>query len=114
MKSSTKRTILRVGHLIAVIPVLGYVYQPVSEAAEYQQFTQLVFIPLAILAGYWMYMGFAWAVIGAASWIVLNYFLGPQTGFGLALLAQIAIFVARFVWKRSKNNAAVPFETRSN
>ena len=78
MKPSTKRIILRIVHLVAVIPVLGYVYQPVAEAAEYQRFTQLVFIPVAILAGYWMYMGLVWAVLGAVSWVALNYWLGPQ------------------------------------
>ena len=51
MKASTKRTILRIVHLIAVIPVLGYIYQPIAEAEQYQRFTQLVFIPLAILNG---------------------------------------------------------------
>jgi hypothetical protein len=102
MKPSTKRTILRIVHLVFVIPVLGYVYQPVGEVAEYQRFTQLVFIPVAILAGYWMYLGLVWAILGAASWVALNYFLGPQTGFGLALLAQIAIFVVRYVLKKTR------------
>ena len=102
MKPSTKRIILRIVHLVAVIPVLGYVYQPVAEAAEYQRFTQLVFIPVAILAGYWMYMGLTWAVLGVVSWVALNYWLGPQTGFGIALLVQTAIFVARAVWKRTQ------------
>src|SRR5437588_12217039 len=101
MKASTKRLILRIVHLVAVIPVLGYVYQPVAEAAEYQRFTQLVFVPVAILAGYWMYMGVVWAILGAGSWVALNYWLGPQTGFGIALLVQIVLFVVRLVWKRS-------------
>lgn len=101
MKPSTKRIILRIVHLVSVIPVLGYVYQPVAEAAEYQRFTQMVFIPVAILTGYWMYMGLIWAIIGAASWVALTYFLGPQTGFGIALLAQIAIFVARFIVRKT-------------
>lgn len=108
MKSSTKRIILRIVHLIAVIPVLGYVYQPVTEAAEYQRFTQFTFIPVAILTGYWMYMGLVYAIIGALSWVALTYFLGPQTGFGIALLVQIAIFVVRFVLKKTRkagNNA---------
>ena len=114
MKSSTKRIILRLVHLVAVIPVLGYVYQPVAEAEQYQQFTQLVFIPVAILAGYWMYMGFVWAILGAASWVGLTYFLGPQTGFGIALLAQIAIFVARYIWKKTqKRPAAAPSRENS-
>lgn len=106
MKASTKRIILRIVHLVSVIPVLGYVYQPVAEAAEYQQFTQMVFIPVAILTGYWMYMGAVWGIIGAASWVGLNYFLGPQTGFGIALLVQIGIFAARYVWKRTQNKPA--------
>ncbi len=105
MKPSTKRIILRIVHLVAVLPVLGYVYQPAAEAAEYQQFTQLVFIPVAILTGYWMYMGFVWGVLGAASWVGLTYFLGPQTGFGIALLAQIAIFVARYVSKKMQKKS---------
>ena len=107
MKPSTKRIILRIVHLVAVIPVLGYVYQPVAEAAEYQRFTQLVFIPVAILAGYWMYMGLIWAVLGVASWVTLNYWLGPQTGFGIALLVQIAIFVVRFILKKMQSKPGV-------
>ena len=106
MKPSTKRIILRIVHLVSVIPVLGYVYQPVAEAADYQRFTQIVFIPLAILAGYWMYMGLVWAIIGAASWVGLNYLIGGNNGFGIALLAQIVIFVARFVWKRMNRRPA--------
>ena len=102
MKPSTKRIILRVVHLVAVIPVLGYVYQPVVEAAEYQRFTQLVFIPVAILAGYWMYMGFAYAIIGVAAWVGLNYVVGGNAGFGYALLAQIVLFIVRFILKRSR------------
>src|SRR6476659_3886045 len=98
MKASTKRLILRSVHLLAVIPVLGYIYQPAAEAAQYQRFTQLVFIPVAILAGYWMYMGVVWAVLGAASWVGLNYFLPSDTGFGIALLVQIALFVVRYIW----------------
>lgn len=98
MKPSTKRLILRIVHLVAVIPVLGYIYQPVAEAEQYQRFTQLVFIPIAILAGYWMYMGFVWAILGAVSWVALNYCIGSNAGFGAALLAQIVIFVARKIW----------------
>jgi uncharacterized membrane protein len=106
MKPSTKRIILRVVHLVAVIPVLGYVYQPVAEAAEYQRFTQLFFIPVAILTGYWMYMGLVWAVLGAASWIGLNLAVGGNNGFGYALLAQIVIFVAKYLSKKMQKKSA--------
>ena len=101
MKASTKRIILRIVHLVSVIPVLGYVYQPVAEAAEYQRFTQTVFIPVAILTGYWMYMGLVCAVLGAGSWIALNLLVGGNNGFAMALLAQIVLFVVRFVVKKT-------------
>jgi len=107
MKASTKRLILRCVHLVAVIPVLGYIYQPVAEAEQYQRFTQLVFIPVAILAGYWMYMGLVWAVLGAVSWVGLNYFLPSNTGFGVALLAQIMLFVARKFWMSTRRRPAM-------
>jgi hypothetical protein len=102
MKPSTKRIILRIVHLVSVIPVLGYVYQPVAEAAEYQRFTQAVFIPVAILTGYWMYMGMIWGILGAGSWFALNYLVGGNNGFGYALLAQIVIFVVRTRWKKTQ------------
>ena len=105
MKASTKRLILRVVHLVAVIPVLGYIYQPIAEAAEYQRFTQFVFIPLAILTGFWMYMGLVWAILGAGSWVGLNYLVGGNAGFGYALLAQIVIFVVRTIWKKTRRSA---------
>jgi hypothetical protein len=94
MKASTKRLILRVVHLIAVIPLIGYTYQPPADAVQYAQFTQLVFVPVIILTGYWMYAGFVFAIIGAATWIAASYF----SGFGAALLIQIILFAARKVW----------------
>ena len=103
MKASTKRLILRIVHLVSVIPVLGYVYQPVAEAAEYQRFTQMVFIPLVVLTGYWMYMGLVWGILGAGSWIALNYFVGGNAGFGYALLAQVVLFVVRKIWLTTRN-----------
>ena len=108
MKPSTKRIILRSVHLVSVIPVLGYVYQPVAEAAEYQRFTQLVFIPIAILAGYWMYMGFIWAILGAGSWVALNVLVGGNNGFAFAVLAQIVIFVVRYIFKKTRKIGKQP------
>jgi hypothetical protein len=105
MKPSTKRIIFRIVHLVAVIPVLGYVYQPVAEAEQYQRFTQLAFIPVAILTGYWMYMGILWGLVGAVSWVGLNYFLPTNSGFGVALLVQIMVFVVRFIWKKTREKS---------
>ena len=113
MKPSTKRIILRIVHLVSIIPVLGYVYQPVAEAAEYQRFTQLVFIPLAMFTGYWMYMGLAYAIIGVAAWVGLNCAVGGNNGFGYALLAQIVLFVVRFVLKKTgRTPVATPENAR--
>lgn len=42
MKPSTKRTILRIVHLVSVIPLLGYVYQPVSEAPKFDSNAALI------------------------------------------------------------------------
>ena len=106
MKASTKRLIVRIVHLVSIIPVLGYVYQPIAEAGQYQQFTQFVFIPLAMLTGYWMYMGFAYAIIGVAAWVGLNYLVGGNSGFGYALLVQIVLFVARAVLKKTRSRPA--------
>ena len=107
MKPSTKRIILRTVHLVTIIPVLGYVYQPITEAAQYQRFTQFVFIPIAMLTGYWMYIGFAYAIIGVAAWVGLNYFNGGNAGFGYALLAQMVIFMARYVWKKTRQRQVI-------
>src|ERR1051325_10357022 len=111
MKPSTKRIILRIVHLVSVIPVLGYAYQPVAEAAEYQRFTQMVFIPLAILTGYWMYMGLVWGMLGAGSWVALNVLVGGNNGFGLALLTQIVIFVVRYIWVKVKRRSVAEART---
>jgi membrane-bound ClpP family serine protease len=94
MSNATKRTILRYLHLIVGIPVLGYIYQPASEAQQYAGAVRFVFVPVMILSGYWMYAGVIFAVIGVLLW------LGAYrlSGFGAALLSQVALFIARKIW----------------
>ena len=114
MKASTKRLILRIVHLIVVMPVLGYIYQPVAEAEQYQRFTQTVFIPLAIFTGYWMYGGFIFAVLGAGSWIAASYLSGfSVSGFGAALLCQIALFIIRKIYLMTRNRSSTVAEARA-
>jgi hypothetical protein len=103
MKAGAKRLILRIVHLVAVIPVLGYTYQPASEAEQYAGVTHFVFIPTVILTGYWMYAGLVFAVLGAASWIAASYL----SGFGGALLTQIVLFAARKIWLMTRARQAV-------
>ena len=94
MNATTKRSILRSIHLIVSIPILGYIYGKPSEVAQYASAVRFVFVPVMILAGYWMYSGVLFAIIGVAVW------LGAYrlSGVGAAILSQVALFIARKIW----------------
>jgi len=94
MNNSTKRSILRWIHLVATIPVLGYVYGKPSEVQQYVDAPRYIFVPVVMLVGYWMYAGVIFAAIAVALW------LGAYrlSGFGAALLSQIALFIGWKVW----------------
>src|SRR5207253_6614874 len=94
ISNATKRAILRCIHLILSIPMLGYIYGEPSDVQQYAGAVRFVFVPVMILSGYWMYSGVIFAVIGVALW------LGAYrlSGFGAALLSQVALFIARKTW----------------
>ena len=94
MNNATKRSILRWIHLVATIPILGYVYGAPSEVQQYAGAARYIFVPVMILSGYWMYAGVIFAIIGVAVW------LGAYrlSGFGAAVLSQVALFVALKIW----------------
>jgi hypothetical protein len=94
ISKATQRTILRWIHLILAIPILGYIYSPFEELPNYAPAVRFVFVPVIILAGYWMYSGVFFAIIGVALW------LGTYLLFGLmaALLGQVALFIAWKTW----------------
>src|SRR5215510_14161726 len=94
MNNATKRSILRWIHLVVAIPILGYIYSPFAELPNYAAVTRLVFAPLGILAGYWMFAGAVFAVIGVGIW------LGAYrlSGIGAAILSQVALFILRKFW----------------
>jgi hypothetical protein len=94
MNNATKRTILRCVHLILSIPILGYIYEPASEVQEYAGAVRFVFVPVLILSGYWMYSGVIFAIIGVALWLGAY----QLSGYGAALLSQVALFIARKIW----------------
>lgn len=94
MNQSTKRTILRCTHLILSIPVLGYIYGPPAEVQEYASAVRLVFVPVIILSGFWMYAGVIFALIGVGLWLGAFFFFG----IGTAILSQVALFIARKIW----------------
>ena len=94
IRTATKRSILRWVHLIFAIPILGYVYSPFEEIPNYAPAVRFVFVPVIILAGYWMYAGVFFAIIGVAVWLGANYL----SGYGAAVLSQVALFIARKIW----------------
>ena len=106
ISDATKRSILRWIHLIVSIPILGYIYGPPSEVQEYASAVRFVFVPIIIFAGFWMYSGVLFAIIGVAVWLGAYYL----SGIGAAILSQVALFIARKIWlviraRRSKRSA---------
>src|SRR5205814_10130439 len=91
---ATTRSILRWVHLVIAIPILGYIYSPFAELPSYAAVTRFVFAPIIILAGYWMYAGAIFAVIGVAVWLAAY----RLSGIGAAILSQVVLFIARKVW----------------
>ncbi len=94
ISNATKRSILRWVHVIFAIPILGYIYSPFEEIPNYAPLVRFVFVPVMILSGYWMYSGVIFAIIGVALWLGAY----QLSGYGAALLSQVALFVARKVW----------------
>ena len=94
IKASTKRSILRWVHLVIAIPILGYIYSPFAELPNYAAVTRFVFAPIIILAGYWMYAGALFAVLGVAVWLAAY----RLSGIGVAILSQLVLFIARKIW----------------
>ena len=94
IKAATKRSILRWIHLIFAIPILGYIYSPFAELPNYAAVTRFVFAPVIMLAGYWMWRGYVFAIVGVALW------LGAYrlSGIGAAILSQVALFIAWKIW----------------
>jgi hypothetical protein len=105
IRAATKRSILRWVHLIVAIPIIGYIYSPFAELPNYAAVTRFVFAPVIILAGYWMYAGGVFAVIGVALWLGVY----RLSGLPAAALTQVALFIARKIWlviraRRSKSS----------
>ena len=106
MSNATKRSILRWIHLIVAIPMLGYIYSPFAELPSFAAVTRFAFAPLIMLAGYWMYLGVIFAIIGVGIFLVAY----SLSGMGTAILSQVALFIARKISlilraRRSKTSA---------
>jgi predicted tellurium resistance membrane protein TerC len=94
ISNATKRSILRWVHLIFAIPILGYIYSPFEELPNYAPVVRFVSIPVLILSGFWMYAGVVFAIIGVALWLGAYYL----SGYGAAILSEVALFIARKIW----------------
>ena len=94
MSNATKRAILRCVHLIFTIPILGYIYEPASEVQQYADGVRYIFVPVLILSGYWMYAGIFFGITGIALWLSAY----RLSGFGAALLSQVALFIVWKIW----------------
>ena len=94
ISKATQRTMFRWIHLLLAIPILGYIYSPFNELPNYAPLTRFVFVPITMLAGYWMWRGYVFAIIGVALW------LGAYrlSGVGAAILSQVALFIAWKIW----------------
>jgi glucose-6-phosphate-specific signal transduction histidine kinase len=57
MNPGSKRSILRWIHLVFSIPILGYIYSPFAEIPKYAPAVRLVFLPILVLSGLWMWKG---------------------------------------------------------
>jgi thiosulfate reductase cytochrome b subunit len=57
MKAATERKIIRWFHILASIPIIGFVYGPVSTIPEAVVVVRWVIFPLVILSGFWMWKG---------------------------------------------------------
>jgi hypothetical protein len=94
MTKTASRSLLRWIHLVFSIPILGYIYGPITEVQAYATSVRFVFVPVLVLSGFWMYSGVCFAIIGVALW------LGAYglSGSGAAILSQAALFIARKIW----------------
>ena len=106
ISNATKRSILRWVHLVLAIPILGYIYSPFEEIPKYATATRFVFVPIIIIAGYWMWRGAIFAIIGVALW--LGAF--RLSGVGAAILSQVALFITWKIWLviRARNKTKAP------
>lgn len=108
MTNTANRSILRWLHVIAGIPILSYIYGPISQVQQYATAVRFVFVPVIVLSGFWMYSGVYFAVIGVAVWLGAYCLFG----FWAAVLSQVALYIARKSWlviraRRSKQSGPV-------
>jgi len=57
MKAATERKIIRWFHILASIPVMGFIYGPVKDIPRAAFAVQWIIFPLIVLSGLWLWKG---------------------------------------------------------
>lgn len=57
MNAGAQRIILRWIHIIFGLTVIGYIYGPPEEVAQYAPMFRYVFMPVLLASGLWMWKG---------------------------------------------------------
>ncbi|MCC6287818.1 MAG: hypothetical protein IT249_08030 [Chitinophagaceae bacterium] len=57
MKASQQRKLLRWMHILLSIPIIGFIYGPVSQIPVAVIFVRWAFVPAVTLSGFWMWKG---------------------------------------------------------
>ena len=59
MNASTERKVIRWLHIIISIPVIGYIYGPVSQIPQAVIVVRWIIFPIIVLSGLWLWKGSA-------------------------------------------------------
>ncbi|GAB3889875.1 hypothetical protein [Spirosoma agri] len=57
MKAATERKLIRWFHILASVPILGYIYGPVAALPEPAFAVKFVILPAVVLSGFWLWLG---------------------------------------------------------
>ena len=57
MKAATQRALVSWLHLIASIPILGYIYGPVAHIPRAAFAVKWIIVPVVLLSGLWLWKG---------------------------------------------------------
>jgi len=58
MKATTERNVIRWFHILASIPILGYIYGLVASLPEPAFAVKFIILPAVILSGFWLWQGY--------------------------------------------------------
>lgn len=59
MQAATERKLIRWFHILASIPIMGFIYGPVAQIPEAARAVRWALFPAVVLSGLWLWKG-AW------------------------------------------------------